>query len=59
MSTTDGQIKRRGGRDGAVEKGRQSDSLLEFFQSAPTGGLVLDLKRKRDKTRKIRWFPTR
>ena len=41
--------------DGAAEKARQPDSLLEFFQAAPTGGLVLDLKRKRDKTRKIRW----
>jgi antitoxin Phd len=41
--------------DGAAAKARQPDSLLEFFQSAPTGGLVLDLKRKRDKTRKIRW----
>jgi len=41
--------------DRAVEKARQPDSLLEFFQSAPTGGQVLDLKRKRDKTRKIKW----
>jgi len=41
--------------DRAVEKARQPDSLLEFFQSAPTGGQALDLKRKRDKTRKIKW----
>ena len=41
--------------DRAVEKSRQPNSLLEFFQSAPTGGQGLDLKRKRDKTRKIKW----
>jgi antitoxin Phd len=41
--------------DRAVEKARQPDSLLEFFQSAPTGGRALDLKRKSDKTRKIQW----
>jgi len=39
----------------AVEKGRHPDTLLEFFQSAPTGAQALDLKRKRDKTRKIKW----
>ena len=41
--------------DRAVGKSTQPDSLLEFFQSAPTGGEGLDLKRKRDKTRKIKW----
>jgi antitoxin Phd len=41
--------------DRTVEKGRQPDSLLEFFQSAPTGGTALDLNRKRDKTRKVKW----
>jgi hypothetical protein len=46
-------------RRNAAEKAGQPDSLLKFFQSAPAGGLVLDLKRKRDKTRKIRSFPTR
>ena len=34
---------------------QQPKSLLEFFQSAPTGGLTLDLSRKRDVTRKIKW----
>ncbi len=33
----------------------QPDSLVEFFRSAPTGGQPLDLKRKRDTTRNIRW----
>jgi hypothetical protein len=55
MSTKGGQTKRRGSWDDVVKKARKPDSLLAFFQSAPTGGLVLDLKRKRDKTRKIRW----
>ena len=41
--------------DRAVETARQPNSLLEFFQSAPTGGHALDLKRKRDKTRVIKW----
>ena len=38
-----------------VETARQPNSLLEFFQSAPAGGDALDLKRKRDKTRTIKW----
>jgi antitoxin Phd len=41
--------------DRASETARQPNSLLEFFQSAPTGGQGLDLKRKRDKTRTIKW----
>ena len=41
--------------DRSLDKAEQPESLLEFFQSAPTGGHVLDLKRKRDKTRKIKW----
>jgi len=41
--------------DRASETARQPNSLLEFFQSAPTGGRALDLKRKRDKTRTIKW----
>jgi prevent-host-death family protein len=41
--------------DRAVERGRQPDSLVEFFRSAPTGGRPLDLSRKRDETRTIPW----
>ena len=41
--------------DRASETARQPNSLLEFFQSAPAGGRALDLKRKRDKTRTIKW----
>jgi prevent-host-death family protein len=41
--------------DRASETARQPNSLLEFFQSAPTGGRALNLKRKRDKTRTIKW----
>lgn len=41
--------------DRASATARQPSSLLEFFQSAPTGGRALDLKRKRDKTRTIKW----
>jgi antitoxin Phd len=33
----------------------QPDSLVEFFQAAPTGGARLDLSRKRDTTRDIKW----
>jgi len=40
--------------DRAGELGRQPASLLEFFQSAP-GGPTLDLRRKRDSTRTIKW----
>ena len=36
------------------ELAQQPQSLLEFFQSAP-GGHSLDLKRKRDTTRTIKW----
>jgi len=36
------------------ELGRQPESLLEFFQSAPGGG-KLHLTRKRDTTRIIKW----
>ncbi|MEK6372403.1 MAG: type II toxin-antitoxin system Phd/YefM family antitoxin [Acidobacteriota bacterium] len=39
-------------RDG--ELARQPESLLEFFQSA-AGGRPLDLTRKRDTTRTIKW----
>lgn len=34
---------------------RQPESLLEFFQSAPKGGRPLELARKRDRTRTIKW----
>jgi prevent-host-death family protein len=33
---------------------RQPDSLLDFFRAAP-GGKALDLTRKRDTTRTIKW----
>ena len=34
---------------------RQPASLVEFFRSAPRGGRPLDLTRKRDTTRTIKW----
>jgi prevent-host-death family protein len=40
--------------DRAGKLAQQPDSLLEFFQRAPTGGR-LDLSRKRDTTRSIKW----
>jgi prevent-host-death family protein len=40
--------------DRVSELARQPDSLLEFFQSA-LGGSRLDLSRKRDTTRTIKW----
>jgi len=39
----------------SAERGRQPASLVEFFRSAPTGGKALDLRRKRDATRTIKW----
>jgi hypothetical protein len=45
---------REAGEDRAGELGRQPESLLEFFQAAP-GGHTLDLRRKRDTTRTIKW----
>ena len=41
--------------DRATARGGQARSLVQFFQSAPTGGRPLDLSRKRDVTRTIRW----
>jgi len=38
----------------AARKG-QPTSLVEFFRSAPAGVSDLDLARKRDTTRSIRW----
>jgi antitoxin Phd len=40
--------------DRSGELARQPESLLEFFQSA-AGGRTLDLTRKRDATRRIKW----
>jgi prevent-host-death family protein len=40
--------------DRSGELARQPGSLLEFFRSAP-GGAALDLTRKRDTTRRIKW----
>jgi hypothetical protein len=37
------------------ERADQPDSLVEFFQAAPTGGATLNLGRKRDTTRDIKW----
>jgi hypothetical protein len=41
--------------DRLQERAAQPDSLVEFFQTAPTGGVPLDLRRKRDTTRTIAW----
>jgi antitoxin Phd len=41
--------------DRAVERERQPASLVEFFRSAPSGARPLDLTRKRDTTRAIKW----
>ena len=41
--------------DRANERAAQPASLVEFFRAAPTGGRRLDLARKRDTTRTIRW----
>ncbi len=41
--------------DRMSERARQPASLVEFFRSAPTGGVTLDLGRRRDTTRTIKW----
>jgi prevent-host-death family protein len=41
--------------DRATEQARQPSSLVVFFRSAPTGGRALDLARKRDTTRTLKW----
>jgi prevent-host-death family protein len=41
--------------DQASARRNQPTSLVGFFRSAPTGGRRLDLTRKRDTTRTIRW----
>ena len=57
-------VKQRGGAvvvvraeefDRASARARQPASLVDFFRSAPTGGRPLDLERKRDATRTIKW----
>jgi len=40
--------------DRTGELARQPESLLEFFRSA-AGGRTLDLRRRRDATRTIKW----
>ena len=37
------------------QRAQQQASLAEFFRSAPTGGQPLDLLRKRDTTRAMKW----
>ncbi|HSC28045.1 MAG TPA: type II toxin-antitoxin system Phd/YefM family antitoxin [Vicinamibacterales bacterium] len=41
--------------ESAARRARQAPTLVEFFQSAPAGAARLDLTRKRDATRNIRW----
>ncbi len=41
--------------DRISKRAGQPASLAEFFRSAPTGGKPLDLTRKRDSTRTIKW----
>ena len=41
--------------DRANARATQAESLVDFFQSAPTGGRPLDLERKRDTTRTLKW----
>jgi antitoxin Phd len=41
--------------DRAQGRAQQPKSLVEFFQAAPTGGKPLELERKRDRTRTIKW----
>ncbi len=41
--------------DRLKERSTQPESLVQFFQAAPLGGATLDLRRKRDSTRDIKW----
>ncbi len=41
--------------DQAGERALQPGSLVEFFRAAPTSGRALDLGRRRDATRTIKW----
>jgi antitoxin Phd len=59
------RVLRRGGEavvvvqaeefDRMTGRAEQPGSLVEFFRSAPTGGKPLDLARKRDVTRTLKW----
>jgi prevent-host-death family protein len=59
------RVLRRGGEavvmvqaeefDRMSDRATQPTSLVEFFRSAPSGGKRLDLKRKRDTTRTLKW----
>jgi hypothetical protein len=37
------------------QRDKQAGSLVEFFRAAPTGGQAIDLTRKRDTTRTLKW----
>jgi prevent-host-death family protein len=41
--------------DRTAARADQPDSLVDFFQAAPTRGQQLDLTRKRDVTRTVKW----
>jgi prevent-host-death family protein len=41
--------------DRTSERARQPASLVDFFRSAPTGDRSLDLARKRDTSRTLKW----
>jgi prevent-host-death family protein len=41
--------------DRTAARARQPASLVEFFRSAPTGGRPLNVARRRDVTRTLRW----
>lgn len=59
------RVLRRGGEavvvvqaeefDRMTERASQPSSLVEFFRAAPTGGKELDLERRRDTTRTLKW----
>ncbi len=41
--------------DRGIQRAAQPISLVDFFRSAPTGGRPLDLTRKGDTTRTLKW----
>ncbi|MGH7467643.1 MAG: type II toxin-antitoxin system Phd/YefM family antitoxin [Longimicrobiales bacterium] len=41
--------------DQMTQRGQQPSSLVEFFQAAPVGAEALDLARKPDVTRMLKW----
>jgi prevent-host-death family protein len=59
------RVLRRGGEsvvmvpveefDRMAERATQPVSLVEFFRAAPTGGKPIELTRKRDTTRTLKW----